>query len=279
MHIRMLDRMPSISIACGSPTLPSHFVLASLVRHWEARGHRAAIGPAFLDDADVHVLHVNRTFMTDEYLPPTATSGRTVNWNVRDISKKAITSLRIGPDDDWDGPVIVKTNLNHFGIPESLGKTLTRAQANRERMAHLSWRSARRLPARQYPVLKTLRHVPSWVWSDDSLIVERFMPERDGDLYCLRGWMFFGSRSYGWRLRATDPLVKAGSRVDHSYLTDFPDELMDLRRRLGFDFGKFDYVVHDGRAIVLDVNKTPSFVGDLSSPRLIDLSHGIEDFL
>ena len=47
----------------------------------------------------------------------------------------------------------------------------------------------------------------------------------------------------------------------------------------GFDFGKFDYVIHEGRAIVFDVNKTPSFTGASDSPRLIDLSHGIEDFL
>ena len=58
-----------------------------------------------------------------------------------------------------------------------------------------------------------------------------------------------------------------------------PDELVALRQRLGFDFGKFGYLVYDDRAIVFDVNKTPSFAGPLDSPRIIDLSHGIEDFL
>jgi hypothetical protein len=271
--------MPAISIACGGPSLRPQFVLAALIRHWENRGHSLTIGPAFTEGADAHVLHIDRTFVTAADLPPDPGTARVVNWNVRDISKKTITAIPVRPGDDWDGPVIVKTNLNHYGAPENDGTRLTRAQSNRQKMAEYSWRSARRLPRRGYPVLPARRYVPSWVWDDASLVVERFMPERDGDLYCLRGWMFFGSRSYSWRIRATDPLVKTASRVDHSYLTEVPDELLALRRRHGFDFGKFDYVVHDGRAIVLDVNKTPTFVGDWNTPRLTDLSLGIEEFL
>ncbi len=51
------------------------------------------------------------------------------------------------------------------------------------------------------------------------------------------------------------------------------------RTAFGVDFGQFDYVVHDDRAIVFDGNKTPSFTGPPDSPRIVDLSHGIEDFL
>jgi hypothetical protein len=29
-----------------------------------------------------------------------------------------------------------------------------------------------------------------------------------------------------------------------------------MRKKLNFDYGKFDYVIHDGRAILLDINKT-----------------------
>ena len=32
------------------------------------------------------------------------------------------------------------------------------------------------------------------------------------------------------------------------------------RRDLGFDYGKFDYVIHEGRAILLDANSTPGSV-------------------
>lgn len=40
-----------------------------------------------------------------------------------------------------------------------------------------------------------------------------------------------------------------------------PEELRAERHRLGFDYGKFDFVVRDGVAILLDANKTPWMPG------------------
>jgi hypothetical protein len=36
-----------------------------------------------------------------------------------------------------------------------------------------------------------------------------------------------------------------------------PDDLRETRRRLGFDYGKWDFVLHEGRAVLIDANKTP----------------------
>jgi hypothetical protein len=36
-----------------------------------------------------------------------------------------------------------------------------------------------------------------------------------------------------------------------------PDELRQRRHELGFNYGKFDFVLHQGKAILLDANKTP----------------------
>jgi hypothetical protein len=105
------------------------------------------------------------------------------------------------------------------------------------------------------------------------------LPERTGEgLYALRGWMFLGDKSYGYRLLSSHPLVKVGSMLAHEPLSDVPEELTALRAKLKFDFGKFDYVVHDGRAIVLDTNKTPTYSGE-ETPRLRSLAQGIEAFL
>ncbi len=271
--------MPTISIACGKPDIRSYFVVRGLAQQWQQRGITAHFGRDFLPEADAHILHIDKTQITDADLPDRANDRPVVNWAVRDISKRRVSPCLVTRGDSWDGPVIVKTNRNHFGSPEEVGRKLTTAERNRLRMAELSWRSARCLPPKHYPILDSIALVPGWVWEDDELVVERFMPERDGDLYCLRGWLFFGSRGYGWRLRSTDPLVKAGTRVDYSYITEVPDELVAIRKEYGFDYGKFDYVVHDGQIIVFDLNKTPTNPGDSTSPRLIDLSYGIEDFL
>ena len=32
--------------------------------------------------------------------------------------------------------------------------------------------------------------------------------------------------------------------------------MVKLREQMGFDYGKFDYVIHEGKPILLDANKT-----------------------
>ncbi|HEX2882002.1 MAG TPA: hypothetical protein VHO25_20930, partial [Polyangiaceae bacterium] len=32
--------------------------------------------------------------------------------------------------------------------------------------------------------------------------------------------------------------------------------VLALRKKLGFDMGKFDYVIHEGKPVVFDTNKT-----------------------
>jgi len=37
-----------------------------------------------------------------------------------------------------------------------------------------------------------------------------------------------------------------------------PTELDSMRGKLGFDYGKFDYALRDGRVVLFDVNPTPA---------------------
>ena len=37
------------------------------------------------------------------------------------------------------------------------------------------------------------------------------------------------------------------------------------RARLGFDYGKFDFVVRDGEPVLFDVNRTPTMASNLSA--------------
>ena len=273
--------MPTISIACGQPLLPPYYVFHHLTRHWAAAGLRVVSGPDYLASADACALHVDKTRLSGQDVPSPPPGRRVINGSVLDISKSLHSTLRVKKQDDWDGPVIVKTDLNHYGLPEQLDKAQpdhTEAQRRAE-LALRDWQKARQLPDRHYPVLNSVRDVPHWVWNDPAYIVERFIPEREGDLYCIRGWMFLGSFSYGWRLLGQDHMVKATRLVRHEFIHDVPQELLELKKRTGFDFGKFDYVMHDGKAVVLDLNKTPSYAGDPESPRLRHLARGIEEFL
>ncbi len=57
-----------------------------------------------------------------------------------------------------------------------------------------------------------------------------------------------------------------------------PDDLRLRRAELGFDFGKFDFVIHEGRAVLLDANRTPSRPPNLSSSQQREISSLADGF-
>ena len=59
---------------------------------------------------------------------------------------------------------------------------------------------------------------------------------------------------------------------------DVPPALRRRRAELGFDFGKFDYVVQDGEPVLLDANRTPA-IDEIGGERARLLAPGIHDFL
>ena len=108
------------------------------------------------------------------------------------------------------------------------------------------------------------------------------MPEHDEQgRYCVRVWTFFGQRERCVKWHAHEPFVKASNTVERTPLEP-PRGLRVWRERLGFDFGKFDYVVHEGKELLLDANRTPSFPTE-QSPNVLaaaaDLAQGVEGFL
>lgn len=271
--------MAHISIIHNRAGLHGKYVVTTLAQLWREDGLTVSAGRKLMVGADLALLHMNKTRIDPRELPEMPSNRRLLNDKVLDISKRAISSLMLSAESDWDGPVIVKTDLNHFGIPEGHGRKPSWKGKLRAQLAEISWNLARQLPYKTYPVLSGLRKVPGWVWADPRLVVEKFLPERDGEFYCLRGWMFLGSQGYGWKLYSTDPMVKTGTMVKHDYLEDVPDNLAAYRAEKGFDFGKFDYVMYEGRAILLDANKTPGFAGDPAGPRIRRLATGIRDYL
>lgn len=270
--------MARVSVSTETGELPPRYIIGVLCEIWRERGVDVHVGREFAPDAELCILHHDRTRLDPEELPVAPDGAVVLNARVLDISKRSYSELRVLPGDGWDGPVIVKSDLNAFGLPEAKDGMSLLARGHR-RLANKSWKLARRLPKKTYPVLKSAAEVPAWVWRRDDLLVERFMPEREGEFYCQRGWLFFGSQGYGYRLYSTDPMVKTGTTVKHEYLEEVPPELQAHRERLGFDFGKFDYVMHDGKAILLDANKTATFRGDPRSPRIMRLADALQDML
>lgn len=85
----------------------------------------------------------------------------------------------------------------------------------------------------------------------------------------MRTYVFCGDASRCVRVTSTHPVVKGDSVVD-VYEVDIPPEVVELRRSLNFDYGKFDFVMTPEGPKVFDFNKTPSSVST-STPELQEI--------
>jgi hypothetical protein len=269
----------SIAVGPGERLFPSALICL-LADIWRQRGHQIEVTSARKLAGDIGFLHIDTTHIAANMVPSCPPGMPLLNGRAIDISKRTVSRNLVTPSDDYTGPVMVKTNNNYCGL-EAFPRLPAKILINRLRkiVSLRNWRQLRVLPRNHYPVLPNKTEVPAWVWQRSDLVVERFLPEIEDDLFVLRCWVFLGQREFGVKLCGRDPVVKAGSAVHYEYISGVPDPLRAERERLGFDFGKFDYVIHDGTTVLLDANKTPVSVRSKHvTPQLLDLADGIGDF-
>ena len=198
---------------------------------------------------DAALLHVDATLVPPEYAGLAGSFACALNFAALDASKRKVSDAVLVPDDSWDGPVIVKSNLNFGGQPERSHNRIAR-----RRRRPLPHPGAPFAPA--YTVLNHKGEVANAVWSDPTRVVERFVPERVTEGYAMRVCLFMGAYQLCMRHISRSPIIKAANTLRIEAVHAHP-ALSEKRRRLGFDYGKFDYVEHDGEAILLDANRTP----------------------
>ena len=230
------------------------YLAADLLLHWRAAGHRVSVveGLENWPEADVALLHVDLSLVPEAYLLASRQYARVINGQALDIRKRVVSRNLVARDDDWTGPVIIKTDLNHGGLPEMY-------YFNRMRQAG-------RTPAfsqeglvfckEPYPVLESKAEVNPVMWNQSGVVVEKFLPERDPRGYWNRVWYFFGPAERCTRVLRNDPVAKVGDVLERQFV-DVPEAIRAERMRLGFDYGKFDFVVNDGHAVLLDATRTP----------------------
>jgi hypothetical protein len=266
------------------------YILDACAAVWRERGHEVSLayGIGERPAADLVVPHVDLTRTPPEYVAWLESYPRVLNRGCYDVAKRRISRQLVAPGDGYDGPVILKTDLNYGGRPEE-------QNARRSGSLSASWR-ARFAPALErllrrpfafrrtlddYPVFARPQDVPPAAWRNPAFVVERFLPEREGAFYCVRHYAFLGDRFLTTRFRGPAPFVKR-PRCEPAG-RDFPPApaVVEFRRALGLDFGKIDYVEHEGRAHVVDVNRTPSLRGDPIVDRWVaeTLGPGVDAFL
>jgi hypothetical protein len=212
--------------------------------------------------ADVVVAHIDLSVVPDDYLRFLDRFPRVVNRRVADISKRRVSSNLVGPEDHYDGPVIVKTNANSGGLPELGHRGRVRkllARWWRRLAGGPGWSRVEWIDTGRYPIFDSLRHVPRAIFENPNLVVERFLPETYGATYRIRYLHLFGTERYARIHESPTPLVKTSPGVTGSQVP-FPPELDRVAENFQLDYGKIDYVMREGGPIVLDVAKTPGSV-------------------
>ncbi len=86
----------------------------------------------------------------------------------------------------------------------------------------------------------------------------------------MRYLYFLGDRVSCVRVLGPDQVVKSSTLVRSEEVAPHP-QVLALRERHGFGYGKFAYVVVDGVPIILDLNKTVA-VGMLSDRKVAALT-------
>lgn len=238
------------------------YLIHSITPHLRKRGIEVLhhVGTQHVPIADAAMLHVDLSQVPERFRQAADRFPRGLNSRILDIRKRALTGrgdMVVRSPDPQSGPVLVKTDLNFAGWPER--------EVRRAGLRGLPWREKWALwrapwggsKAWAYTIYDSAAEVPPAVWRNRGLVVERFLPEQEDDLFVLRWAFFLGSAVVGLKGLSREPVVRAGNTVrDPERQHELPRALLDYRASIGLDYGKIDYVMRDGLPVVLDVNKT-----------------------
>ena len=244
---------------------PESYRIHLLARLWAGQGHDVVpvYGAGRFVPADVAILHVDLSLVPPQYLELAAKYPLCMNLRVRDIRKSTVSRQGVRAGDGWNGPVIVKTDLNHAGVPERFHFPAWRRalQATSSCARRVLGRAGLDWPG-DYRVYPSMANVPAMLVGRRGVFVERFLPEIDQGEYVARAVIFIGARHAGVLTRSASPVVRYGNAT-HLEPCEAHPAIVRRARDMGLDYGKIDYLLHKGQPILIDVNKT---IGGVSPP-------------
>jgi hypothetical protein len=263
------------------PSSLKNYAIHHLAEFWRAGGIEVEFfaGVERFVPCDLVIVHVDLSVVPMEYLDFARRFPRVINGSVEDIRKSTISRNCLKRGTDYRGPVIVKSDLNYAGRPERfLGG-----------WSSLSWalplcaRVASRHPfatSLDYRLYDDVTRVPHRYFRGRGAVVERFLPELKDGKFHVRTLEFLGDRYTSLRLASYQPIVKEATAIDEQVVPPHPTALA-VCRELNIEYGKIDYVIHDGSFHLLDLNKTPgaSVASDIVKERRRHRATGIAGFL
>jgi hypothetical protein len=266
-----------------------------LIKEWERNGMlvEVARGIHTYAVADVVIPHIDLTVWPPEYVQFLKRYPVVLNRDLSDVSKSKISANLLDRHAQYEESVLIKTDRNYGGLPEKriLGKARNRylywASVYATYLAMkfqraIPWKHIVYLNPEQYPVYSSFRDVPLEVFDNRNIVVEKFLPEKEGEFYCLRRWIFLGDKGVSVRSKSKEKIIKPANTLSIEEVP-VPDELFSIRKALGCDYGKIDYVIRGKELVLFDVNRTMSSGGthpsDFARKTSRVLAEGIHAFL
>ena len=239
-----------------------------IAKYWQQAGHEVipVFGTRKFVAADIAILHVDLSLVPREYVDLADRYPLCLNKNALDIRKSRISAQLLKPDDDYEGPVIIKSNENAAGVPERInGDWRTRLIVGCKRLLKGLGAGTVIHMQTDYRILDSLALVPRGIFDRSDLVVEKFLPERNAGFFCTRTYLFLGDGEACQLNFSNDPIVSWSNTIRTEFCAVHP-QAKQWRRELGFDYGKFDYVIHRGEAVLLDANKTTGSGDSVGDP-------------
>jgi len=274
------------------------YFIEVIAKCWREAGHEVVFVNGLQNSikADLAILHINLSVVPGKYVEYAKQCPIVLNDDITDIRKRTISKHLVRQRDIFDGPVIVKTDLNCGGIPESkiynkplpkrrsmmnyvrktvrktrkAGIKLNLIQADSMRLVQSEYRDS-------FQIFERKSRVPGYIWENDDWIVEKFIPEKEGSKFITRNAYFLGNKIIGFKSYSLDPIIKE-EEEGVSDKIEVSEEIILLRNKLGLDYGKIDYVMHSNKPVVLDVAKTIGG-GDFGRETATILAQGIHSYL
>jgi hypothetical protein len=240
---------------------PLNYLIHHYAEFWREDGHEVIFifGTRQFIPADLLIVHVDLTVVPQEYLDFARQYPIALNGEVKDIRKSTFSQLLVKPGEAHAGKVMVKSNFNFAGSPE---RELGVALDPRGVSSSYFW------SPQDYQVYENLNAVPSSLFGDPNVVVEKFQPEFQDGLYYMRAMLFLGDHVTCTRFASREPVVNGSTQISSERVEPHP-EMIRLARDMKFDYGKFDYVLHEGKPILLDANKTTGGVTASNDPEKI----------
>jgi len=239
------------------PSSVEGYAIHGMMEHWQRYGIKvvAVFGPQRKKiPADLLFIHVNLSVVPQPYLDYARQYSAILNQNIIDIRKTSVCDHLVREGDDYQGPVIVKSDLNAAGIPER--KVRYKIARKMEKFLHRVAPPVLTIHKQEdYRIYSSVHDVPTGVFHDKKLVIQKFLPEIENDLYHVRSYSFLGDRYSCMRLSATEPVIRLGNTTRVETVDPHP-EIVAIRNKIKMDYGKLDYVIHQEKVILLDVNKT-----------------------